>query len=351
MGINSVNAVSEVAPLRILIIGCGNIAGGFDRLSDIDAGEFAKTHAGAYRKHPQAMVVACVDPDIDKARRFAQEWGVDHHYATIEEAADQLPFDVISICAPTAYHFDCIQSCLALFPKVIFVEKPITSDVKMSHIAANDCLERGVHLIVNFSRRWDQRLAEFKHQLDGGQLGELRSVVAYYNKGILNNGSHMLDLLVRLLGNLKVRSSWLNAATETNSTQVEDPDIEAVLVSDKGLSVHLIATRAEDYGLFELEITTSKGAYRMINGGTDWLIRVVDDHPDFPGYRRLSDAKQAQGGYWPVMEAAIAEVVSLAQSPQTIVELPVALKQAINVQTLIEELIQSVSRDQSFADE
>ena len=58
-------------PLSVLIIGCGNIAGGYDKARDDKA---IRSHAGAYRYDDRFRVVACIDPNEERRRQFMTHW-------------------------------------------------------------------------------------------------------------------------------------------------------------------------------------------------------------------------------------------------------------------------------------
>ena len=58
--------------LKVLVIGCGNIAGGFD--ANIKAGAMPRTHAGAYAAQGQFSIQTCVEPDADKRVALREEY-------------------------------------------------------------------------------------------------------------------------------------------------------------------------------------------------------------------------------------------------------------------------------------
>lgn len=116
-------------PLSALIVGCGNIAGGFD--SNRTAAEFPYTHAGAYSRDGRFVLAACVEPDEKRREDFADTWGVPEQFRSIEEASSAgAQFDVVSICSPTPSHAQDVESALRLKPKLIFCEKPVTLSLR-----------------------------------------------------------------------------------------------------------------------------------------------------------------------------------------------------------------------------
>lgn len=291
-------------PYEVLIIGCGNIAGAFDmgRTPDLPP----LSHAGAYSRHGGFRLRACVDPDDVRRQAFAQHWCVDTHAAHVSAlGAVQGGFDVISICSPTPLHHEHLAQALSLRPRVIFCEKPLTTDIAAGAQLVRNCRAQGVTLVVNYSRRWDPAVAELARQLQDGRWGAVRSVVGHYNKGILNNGGHIVDLLLRLVGPLELVAT---ACVEFDFWE-SDPTVAALLTAVQGtVPVYLNPAHARDFAYFELEIVCELGVVRMHSGGMGWQFRDVIVSPQFAGYRSLDTARQLEGRYLETMALAIENI-------------------------------------------
>ncbi|WP_419813304.1 Gfo/Idh/MocA family oxidoreductase [Bacterioplanoides sp.] len=106
--------------LTVLIIGCGNIAGGYDLNTQ---SEYALTHAAALNKSNQVTLAACVDNNRQAAETFAEQWAVNNSYRKLEEIPKESQFDIVCICSPSHCHETHIQQVIHFRPKVIFTEK------------------------------------------------------------------------------------------------------------------------------------------------------------------------------------------------------------------------------------
>lgn len=282
----------------VLIIGCGNIAGDFDAAG----GDTVLTHAGAYRRHGGFRLAGCVDPDAGRRGAFQQRWAVEHAYASLPEAlASGTRYDVISICSPTPQHAADLHMLLREPPRLVFCEKPLAAGIEEAAALVAACRDAGTLLAVNYTRRWDPEVSAFKSALERGVWGPVRSAVGYYNKGVLNNGSHMVDLLQHLLGPLELQA--VGAAQCDHSA--EDPTVPALLATSNGIPVHLATGAAGDYALFELQIVTAKGVVAIEQGGFFWRERLVRQSPRFAGYHDVGDAAPHPGGYPKAMLEAI----------------------------------------------
>lgn len=289
---------------EVLIIGCGNIAGGFDNERAPHLPPLS--HAGAYTQHGGFRLRACVEPDNDRRQAFALRWGVAAQASSVAELeASPGMFDVISICSPTALHHQHLAQAIALHPRVIFCEKPLTSDVATAEHWVNACHSQNVALVVNYSRRWDPVLADVINQLHGGRWGAVRSVVGHYNKGILNNGGHMVDLLLRLLGPLALVATTCPVFDFWES----DPTVAALLTAADGtVPIYLNSAYARDFAYFELEIVCELGVLRMESGGMRWQFRDSVPSAQYAGYRTLDTARHVEGHYLDSMARAIGDL-------------------------------------------
>lgn len=217
-------------------------------------------------------------------------------------------YDLVSICSPTSAHVDDIEAAIALRPRVIFCEKPMTPSLAASERAVEQCAAAGIVLAVNHTRRWAPDVWRLRKELQRGAWGAVRSVAARYTKGVLNNGGHMLDLLEFLLGPLAVQ--W--AGTPVADFWPDDPTIPAALVSASGVPVLLAVGDARDYATFELTLTTEKGLVTMEDGGNGWRYRRVIDSPTFAGYKVLDAGTQVAGEYQSAMLNAVADIYDAA---------------------------------------
>ena len=289
--------------LDVLIVGCGNIAGGFD--ANRPSSDLPLTHAGAFSRNPGFALAACVEPNDAKREAFMARWNIPTGFASLTQViAANLRPKVVSICSPTAAHANDIQTALALKPRIIFCEKPVTMSAAETEHWVNTCQQSGVLLAVNHTRRWAPDVIRLKTMLDSGEWGRLRSLNAVYNKGILNNGGHMIDLVQYLAGPLAV----LCTGVPVHDHWSDDPTVPALLSTAEGVPCSLNVAHSNDYAIFELELVTANGVLTMENGGMNWRIRRTIQSPYFQGYRSLGPAAETAGEYPLAMSAAVANL-------------------------------------------
>lgn len=288
-----------MAPVRTLIVGCGNIAGRFDAGR---VGDWPRTHAGAYASDGRFELAACVEPDDARRAEFMRDWRVAAGFRSMDEAArSNSEFDVVSICSPTPSHAGDLRAALGLKPNLIFCEKPATASAGETVRLVAACKEAGVNLAVNYTRRWDPAVVDMKKGLDEGRWGALRSVAGYYNKGLLNNGSHMLDLLHLLLGPLRV----VHVGRSVQDFFADDPSLPVWLETIGEVPVQLACAHAADFAFFELQLVFARAVITMEEGGLFWRERPAADSAEFPGYRVPGEGTRRPGGYAQAMRRSV----------------------------------------------
>jgi predicted dehydrogenase len=315
-----------------LIIGCGNMAGGYDLSQPDEAMPLG--HAKAFRQHGSFEVTACIDPNAGQREAFQNRWQVPQGFASWSDLSQQIgAFDVISICSPTGVHIGDIQAALALKPRLIFCEKPVTLHVDQTQQVVTDCANNNVLLAVNHSRRWSPEVLSLRQQLTQGEWGAVRSVSAVYNKGMLNNGSHMLDLMINLFGSLRITHVGDAVFDHFDA----DPSVDACLQTSDGVPIQLNLAYAKDYALFEMQIVTEKGVINMEDGGARWRFRTAAPSIQLPGYNFLGHGEWLVPSDSPMLRNAVANLFDALSYG---VALACTGLHALQAQTLCEQIQQ-----------
>jgi predicted dehydrogenase len=293
----------SAAALSVLLVGCGSIAGGYDEDRAPDAAPL--THAGAYRQNQAFRLAACVEPDDARRHAFMRAWSIPQGYDRLDQIPADSRFDVISLCSPTEAHAEGVATALRLRPSVLFCEKPLAPNAAAAEALVDACADRGVLMAVNHTRRWAPDIVRLRDALAAGEFGAVRSISALYCKGILNNGSHMIDLIQYLVGPV----TPIAALDSTIDAWPHDPTIPALLVAGaERTPVHLRTANAGDYSAFELEIVAQRGTLAMEDAGFSWRRRPVVDNPVFRGYRSLDTGTRSAGEYALAMSGAVANI-------------------------------------------
>ncbi len=271
--------VNTPEPLSALIIGCGAIAGAYDQ---IGGGEAIRTHAGAYRHDPRFWMAACVEPDDALRAAFMAYWGIETGYADLDACmASGMAFDVASLCSPTEHHAADLKTLLTMPVRAVFAEKPLTGSAET--VAAYAAA--GIPLAVNYLRRWDAGTAGLRDEIAAGEWGRVQAVTGHYAKGLLNCGSHMVDLLHFLIGPLTAKS----VVGVIVDYRDDDPTVSAVLETAGGAPVFMVGCDGREFFPFEVDLVMEKGRVSLEDLGGNLRRRRVRAHRLYPGQQTLDD--------------------------------------------------------------
>jgi len=271
------------APLRALIVGCGAIAGGYDEAGDEHA---VRTHAGAYSRHGRFHLAACIEPDDARRRAFMDRWQVERGFESLEQCrVAGGSYDMASVCLPTASHGAALEALLDMDVGAVLAEKPLTADPAASQAIVDAYASAGRPLAVNYLRRFDAEVIRLRDEIAAGAWGAVQSVSAHYAKGLLNCGSHAIDLIHFLLGPLSAR----DVIASLVDYDANDPTVTARLALAGGVPVHLIGCDGRQFFPFEIDLVMEKGRISFEDLGVRIRRRWVRPHPLFLSQLSLDD--------------------------------------------------------------
>lgn len=289
---------------KALIIGAGQIAGGFDEPNS----EAVLTHAHAFCKNPDTELLGFYDINSEQAKKMAEKWGV-------KPFSEPINADIISICTPDFCHLSSLKVALKLNPKVIFLEKPLSNSV----VEAEEIIKisKNVPILVNFSRRFTPEFQNLAKRIKSGEFGDFQTGVGYYGKGYIHNGSHMRNLLNLFFGKIKnVRETESFIDFSEN-----DPTKSVELTFEKG-KFNMQGVNCNNFTLFELDLVFEKGRIRILNSGYDIEIYKIIDNPKYKGYKILDLDERIHTSLDFAMKNAVQNLVDFLNSEKDLVSTP-----------------------------
>jgi predicted dehydrogenase len=291
-----------VNQLTAAVVGLGRIGQGYDY--DPVADNRVLTHASAFAAHPRIELVAGVDPDPYERERFTRKFSAPAYpdAATMQE---QCQPDVIALCTPTNEHYAGFRQLIAGNPRAIICEKPIAPILSEAREMVRLAAERHCVLLVNYMRRFEPGTRALAKAIRQGRFGEIYKGAVWYSKGLLNNGSHFIDLLCFMLGN-SAEVEYVRMGRDWNGN---DPEPDCCLRFGTA-HIYLLAAREECYSMYTMELVGTKGVASYLNGGEAIRARFAAPDPVFSGSMTLQQPnapfESAMGRYqWHVLEALL----------------------------------------------
>ena len=241
---------------RTAIFGFGKIAYGYG-----DDKKYIKeypipTHFEAIKKIQNLDLDTVIDAD-ENALKNANEAGVKNLFNDIRDVndIDQIEFLTLS-CPPHINKLNVIKAFPSL--KGLVLEKPVTDNVCDSKEILEYIRKANIKTQVCYLRRFD----DFAVSLQSGGLNKLigkpQMAQIVYGNGLRNNGSHMLDLCMMLLGDFTKNIRSLNTNIDTCVLD-NDLNITCLLKTKSGINISMTPIDFKNYRENSLDIWGKKG--------------------------------------------------------------------------------------------
>src|SRR5215475_8688674 len=243
----------------------------------IGGGNITDTHARAVRAVPGASLAAIYGTNAGKVRRLAGEYG-GQVYAELDAFLAHRPMDIVIIGSPSGVH--AAHGIAAVRRGLhVLVEKPIDIDTSRAGALIEEAEKAGAKLGVIFQDRLKPGIQRMKELADRGALGSPILADArvkwyrppeYYSDSswrgthaldggaaLINQGIHTVDLLLRLLGDVR----RVQAAMRTSLHTIEGEDTLAALLEFENGALGVLQTATSIFPGYprRIELTGSGG--------------------------------------------------------------------------------------------
>lgn len=273
------------------IIGCGNIAGGYDENLKAPG---IYTHAGGFKQSGKIQLKAAADLNEERLQSFAKYWGVDRIYPGHNELIRQGPYDIVSVCTPDRTHFEIISHLIEnRSARVIFAEKPLAMSSAEANQVISAAESAGIKIILNNQRRWEPYHSQLRDALRNGSIGVIQSVCTYYTKGLFHIGCTVVDTIRYLIDEVaSVRAMPPN----DHGSLPEDPTIDGVLFLKNGAKAIMLGcdSAGQKYSIFEMDIMGTEGRVKYEDEGHRFRFYEVEEYSHYPGFQELVEKPEKE---------------------------------------------------------
>lgn len=259
------------------MIGFGKIASesGKDPLS---AAHFRYvSHAQVLRAHSGYEWIAVVDPSEEARARARKEWGIQHTFASAGELSKaDLNLDVVVLATPPANRLAELQAVPGI--RGALIEKPVAITSAEASALTKYCKDQGIALQVNFWRRGDSWLRSLVGNSLGTKIGDIQTASVVYGNGLLNNGSHMVDMLRMFFGEVEsVEAARMHSAIAPLPIQ-SDAQYSCILNFPGGLRSFLSPIDFAHYRENGADFWGTRGRISIVQEGLRALYSPVKSH-------------------------------------------------------------------------
>jgi predicted dehydrogenase len=280
--------VSATAELGAAVLGCGSIG---------------PLHAEALAGVEGAHLVAVADTRPERAHSLAGRYGVTA-CSNVDELLALPEVDLVCVCTPSGTHGE-LGNQVARAGKHVVLEKPVDVSLEAADGVIAACAAEGVVLSVISQHRFDAGVIALKEALRRGDLGpvvlaEARAwwyrAQSYYDSDIwrgtaaldggalMNQGVHLVDLLIHLLG--PVSSVYARGKTAAHKMECEDLALVSIEF-ESGVLGNLCVTTASYPGAPETLAVTGSSATVVLEAGSvlSWQTDESSSYDLDPGPR------------------------------------------------------------------
>lgn len=173
----------------------------------VGAGGMAAYHVKGFVS-AGANVAAVADSDDKRARRFANQYGIQHTYTNLEAMLDQMPLlDAVSIVTPNKFHAPLAIQALEA-GKHVYCEKPPACNAGEMLQMYEAARKANKHLMFGFNNRCRPESQAMYRYIENGEVGRINSAQAtwirragipgfggWFTDKELSGGGPVIDLL------------------------------------------------------------------------------------------------------------------------------------------------------------
>jgi len=264
----------------LTIVGGGAMSCGYDNPKD----ENILTHTHAALKHHQVELDSIVEIDKQRQKFIVDKWGDSFEvYSGLLESINKYKSDIFVVATPTHIHLKIVKTILKkCSPKLIICEKPIVSNIEEFQSLNRLMKTTKTKLITNFPRRFDPSLNILKEKTRNSKKLHFNGI---FTKGLVHNGSHMIDLISMLVGNvLKIDSA---------KQEVCDNDFFGTfMVFTKQCVGTITNVNVEGLAIFELTIYTDLEKIELISSKKELIVNYIDKSHLNQGFKTYTIKKE-----------------------------------------------------------
>jgi predicted dehydrogenase len=258
---------------RVGIIGCGGIA---------------NAHARGYQGVEQTKIVALADPVQAALDKFANTYGVSEQncYLDAREMLDTENLDIVSIATWHKLHAPMTIAACSRGPKAILCEKPMGVSLGECDEMLIAASRNSVKLVIGHQRRFNSAWTDARNLIADQAIGEPRQIVCHGGQGLLNDCSHLFDMMRYVLSD--PAPQWVIGNVERKTDRFErDIQIEDRSAGIVGFSNGCLGMLMQEIGRPNYQggivygadgiVDVTEGRVRLLNNkSTDWEERPSD---------------------------------------------------------------------------
>ena len=215
----------------VLVIGLGKIGFGYDE--NENSNRKIQSHCNAFYYHKKFKLIGGIDNNNIKRKKFFRKYNLPS-FDTIISASKSINPEIAVISTPPKSRLRVIQQVIKyLKVKIIIIEKPVA--LKMNDVIKirNLLGKHKIRAFVNYFRRSCPGINILKKRKKNNLSRIKTHGIAWYSKGLLNSGSHIINTLEYILGDVKKIKKFYVNNSDFNKNGVFNNSVEILSKKEK----------------------------------------------------------------------------------------------------------------------
>lgn len=145
----------------------------------LGTGFVARSFADGLGVVQEAEKTAVCGTGMQKANKFADEFGIEQRYDNFDEFLEKSGVDIVYVAVPNSLHYDFVMRALDA-GKNVLCEKPMADNAGQTKAMMEKAKEKNLFLMEGLWTRCFPATIKAREWMDEGRIGELRSVRASF---------------------------------------------------------------------------------------------------------------------------------------------------------------------------
>jgi predicted dehydrogenase len=312
------------------IIGLGQIGQGYDYSNSNS--DLVLTHATALQLHHDFEVIAAVDPSQTQQDKFRDKFLIST-FNNLQNLYLECNPDIVVIAAPIELHVSVFLEVIKHSPKAIVLEKPVADDYINAKALLKVATEKKCPVSVNYLRRFNPALKSLKNIIARKELGNIYKGTAWYTKGVINGGSHFIDLFIWLLGDV-TSIEVLNSKRAWNDVDPE-PDL---YIRFGNTDMYMFSGHEESFYMGKFELIGDGGA-AFYEDGKSIEVHLSENDPVYENYKELVKNRRIENS---IEKDMLFGYDNLSEHLGSGKELTSSIKTATNTMLVVHQILEKI---------
>jgi predicted dehydrogenase len=198
-----------------------------NNISLIGLGYIGKIHLRLLMENPNWNVVGVYDIEKTLTKRLAEQYGI-KAFSSLEESLEHC--QAVDIATPSSTHFEIAREAI-IAGKHVFVEKPVTSNLKDAKKLQKLVSEAGVVLQVGHVERFNPAFIAAQPYISNAVFIEVHRLAQYNTRGtdvsvVLDLMMHDLDLILSIVNSNVKKIHVSGTALVSNTADIVNARVE-----------------------------------------------------------------------------------------------------------------------------